>query len=151
MDILVSYITTMKCNNMHVREMLMDRSISRNKHFLSESFEGNKSRTTYPEFTITKNQWFIQNNSKTVNYQECHKMCDNTRTILEFNYILSLPPWILLNCSFQWLSREQDCHLLYRGFISGSEKIWILCSSGKNIILLVRYAYCIKISSCLTF
>ena len=28
MDILVSYITTVKCNNMHVREMLLDRSIS---------------------------------------------------------------------------------------------------------------------------
>ena len=73
-------------------------------------------------------------------------MCDNTRNILEFNYTLILPPWILLNYSFKWLFRVQDCQLLYRGFISGGVKIWILCSSGKNIILLVRYAYCIEIS-----
>ena len=86
---------------------------------------------------------FTEKNSKTINYQERHKMCDNTRNILEFNYTLILPPWILLNYSFKWLFRVQDCQLLYRGFISGGVKIWILCWSGKNIILLVRYAYCI--------
>ena len=69
-----------------------------------------------------KNQWFTQNNSKTINYQEHHKICANTRIISEFNYILILPPWILLNYSFRWLFRVDDCRLLYRGFISGGGK-----------------------------